>query len=582
MYAKTLQRLTFYNKSNHCAHTGFSMTLRSLLRFTFAATMLGSAMCPTAYAQAVWLSHQIKSPDATNLSGFGFSVGLSDNHAVIGAPYASTSGVYEGGAAYVFAYQNGNWSQQAAIAPPSRPGEGKFGYSVAISGNTLAIGVPNPYGQGRVYVYQCANAVWSEVALLKASDGTMGDQFGLTVAIAGNQVIVGDPLASVVGISGYGKVYVFDGNQNWSQTQTLISSGNTNSNFGAALSVSGDLLAVGEPGATDSGETDAGAVYMYSLSNGTWNESTNVITPDHVDAGDEFGFSVSLDNTNLIIGAPGTDTAGTTDQGAAYLYEESAGTWQQNTKFVQTDAPQDASLGSEVMISNDTAWVNQPNDLGTNGVVNRYSDDNGTWEKGATITDPDNTDPADFGFSLAVDSSGQLAIGNIHGDTVYLYNKRDMSLVIDAPRSTVPNGSPDIRLIATNNDTNTAYNIQLAVTQNPNNAVMVQTAGLTGGTCNITNMETEAVCSISSIPANGGEATMTVGLKADTAASTIDLKGAITTAAPELTTSTSIKVATSGSGTSGGGSSGLIGLGILTTLLMGRVWLPRKRCPPIT
>ena len=137
---------------------------------------------------------------------------------------------------------------------------GRFGYSVAISGDTVVVGAPHTTvgdnaWQGAAYVFTEPASGWTnmtQTAKLTASDGKTCDYFGDSVAISGNTVAVGAYSATVGGDICRGAAYVFaepaSGWTNMTQTAKLTSSrGAVGNDFGGAIAISGNTVVVGGP-----------------------------------------------------------------------------------------------------------------------------------------------------------------------------------------------------------------------------------------------------------------------------------------------------------------------------------------------
>ncbi len=295
------------------------------------------------------------------------------------------------GAVYVFARNGGSWSQHAYIKASNTGAFDLFGASVALSndGNTLVVGAKgedsnatgistggNGEGDnsannaGAVYVFDRTGGSWSQQAYIKASNTEALDFFGTSLALSngGNTLVIGargeDSDATGISTDGSGEgdnsaeragaVYVFsrDGGSWFQQAYVKASNTETDDWFGTsvALSSDGNTLVVGALGedstaagiSTDgTGEGDnsvsnAGVVYVFGHSGGSWLQQTYVKAPN-VGESDLFGFSVSVsgDGNTLAVGAlsedsnaigvtHGADVAGAdnseADAGAVYLY----------------------------------------------------------------------------------------------------------------------------------------------------------------------------------------------------------------------------------------------------------------------
>jgi hypothetical protein len=158
--------------------------------------------------------------DAADNQRFGFTMAISGNTAVIGA--RGDSG-YKG-AAYVFVRENGVWSQQAKLTASDGAAVDVFGLGVAISGDTAIIGASQDDdggdNSGSAYVFIRTGTSWSQQAKLTASDATGGASFGTAVAFVGDTAVIGAPSG---GGSGFAYVFTRTGTS-WSQQGKLIPS----------------------------------------------------------------------------------------------------------------------------------------------------------------------------------------------------------------------------------------------------------------------------------------------------------------------------------------------------------------------
>ncbi|MEA3452058.1 MAG: FG-GAP repeat protein, partial [Bacteroidota bacterium] len=216
-----------------------------------------------------------------------------------------------------------------------------FGRSVATSGNYAIVGAhqnnSNSDGSGAAYIFELAGAEWIQTAKFEPTDGAADDEFGYSVDIDGNFAVVGSYMDDDRGDQS-GSVYIFRNNSGtWEQVTKLVASdGEQNDNFGISVSISGNYIIVGAPGDDDNG-TNSGAVYMYQYMGTYWNETKISITGN--DQGDELGTSVAIEGNYAVIGAMGDDDIGPSN-GAAYILKNNSGTWGQTNKIWSTDIAQ--------------------------------------------------------------------------------------------------------------------------------------------------------------------------------------------------------------------------------------------------
>ena len=129
---------------------------------------------------------------------FGDSVAISGDTVVVGAG-RTTSAPTEPGSAYVFVRSGTVWTQQAEADRRRRlPPATTSATRSRSRGDTVVVGAPyDDVGanadQGSAYVFVRSGAAWSQQQKLTASDGAAGDYFGYSVAISGDTVVVGAP-----------------------------------------------------------------------------------------------------------------------------------------------------------------------------------------------------------------------------------------------------------------------------------------------------------------------------------------------------------------------------------------------------
>lgn len=229
-------------------------------------------------ATGVWAQQgpRLVPSDAADGDLFGRAVSLSADTTLIGALQADPGGKSDAGAAYVFARnpQSGAWSQQAKlVADDGAAGDG-FGYTVAVSGDTAVVGAPgaDPGGKsdaGAAYVFarNPQSGAWSQQAKLVASDGVLGAAFGSAAALSGDRIAITAAAAAVNGQAAAGAVYVFTrtpGQGSWVPEARLgADDAALNDRAGYGVALSGDTLALGASGKDRSVDPDVGAAYIF-------------------------------------------------------------------------------------------------------------------------------------------------------------------------------------------------------------------------------------------------------------------------------------------------------------------------------
>ena len=254
------------------------------------------------------------------------------------------------------------WSNQAKY-DDGEANYDQLGKSVSISGDgkTGVAGTVNHDGaKGAIYVYDFTD--WVAPTKLQASDKQSNDEFGYSVAISndGNTIAVGAPFSDYYSYNNAGAVYIFTkSNGSWSQQDKLVTSdAYTNSFFGMSVAIShnGNLVVAGAPGDL----TYAGAAYVFTRSGSTWSQEQKLMIGGTVaQVGyDEAGSSVSVsgDGLHIMVGAKYEDTNGTNAGSIYYWTRPSSGanaTMRQ--RFQHSDASQYDNAGklNSIEISGD-------------------------------------------------------------------------------------------------------------------------------------------------------------------------------------------------------------------------------------
>ena len=311
----------------------------------------------------------------------------------------------------------------------------EFGISVAVDGNTAVIGAyqddhtddGNTIGNaGSAYVFTKVSGVWRQVAKLTASDGDTSDEFGYSVAVNGETVVVGAHLDDHTDGDGdtdddEGAAYVFtkpaNGWADMTQTAKLTAFGAAaNDEFGISVAVDGNTVLVGAH-QYDSGK---GAAYVFTKPYTGWadsNETAKSIASDAA-ANDEFGISVALDGDNAVIGAyhdDHTDDGNTIgNAGSAYVFTKVSGVWSQKAKLIAVDGAANDEFGISVAVNGDTVVVGARQDDTSNGAAYVFTEVSGVWKHVAKLTADDGAANDEFGISVAVD--GDTIVVGAHQD----------------------------------------------------------------------------------------------------------------------------------------------------------------------
>jgi len=179
---------------------------------------------------------------------FGLSIAIDGDTAIVGAPLDKNQGEYSYGAAYIYVRNGAGWTLQQKLSGLTRFAQ--FGTSVAISGDTVVVGSTYVQPHGAAYVYVRSGTVWSlQQELIPTSANNTFPSFGSRVAIDGDTILVSDSTDDDQGQDS-GAVYLFNrSGATWSQQQKLrASDGSRFYNFGNSIAIDGDQAVVGSAG----------------------------------------------------------------------------------------------------------------------------------------------------------------------------------------------------------------------------------------------------------------------------------------------------------------------------------------------
>ena len=353
---------------------------------------------------------------------FGNAVAVSGNTMVVGAQFDGTT-ASQAGAAYVYVLSGATWTQQAVLLANDGAVADKFGYSVAISENTIVVGAFNDdsplSNAGSAYVFVRSGTIWTFQQKLTGSDSTADDQFGSSAAVSGDSIIVGANHADLPGNSEAGSAYFYRRSGTvWTFQQKLIPVQGANGvilgdHFGDSAAISGNRIAIGASG-DDNPFTSAGAVYVFVESGGTYTLQQKLTIPSGAN-GDNFGFSVAIEGNTLVGGAlQYTPIISQPAYGAAYVYEFNGSSWVSQGRLTASDGAQFDRFGYSVAVSNNVVAVGAREDDtavgGDAGSAYIFTRSGTTWTQVQKLTPNDPFNGDRFGVSVAL-SSGNLVIG---------------------------------------------------------------------------------------------------------------------------------------------------------------------------
>ncbi len=429
------------------------------------------------------------SKDAQEVDSLGKSISISGDYIVAGAPNEDTNAdtLDNAGSAYIFKRDalNNELKQIAKIQAHDAEENDKFGSTVAISGDYIVVG--SPYedttagglsSAGSTYVFKrnsdSENDI-TQIAKIQASDAEASDQFGYSVSISGNYIVVGahkenpivpPPPASGLEVNDAGSVYLFKidtTNNSVAQISKIqASDAQSNDNFGFSVSINENYILVGAPN-EDTPGSNAGSAYIFKMISDTQIIEIKKVQAIANDSSDDtendaqFGYSVSISGDYFVIGASSKDGASDANIGSAYVYKINSDDPNDPNaithikKIEASDAAADDKFGHIVSISGNYIVVGVPNEdtagnlfsAGSAYIFKKDISDNVTQIKKIEASDPQAMDY--FGYAVSIDKN-HIAVGSVSEDTAatdagsaYIFDIEplDKPYIYNAPISTM-------------------------------------------------------------------------------------------------------------------------------------------------
>ncbi|SNR15294.1 hypothetical protein [Tenacibaculum jejuense] len=331
---------------------------------------------------------KIKASDAASNHRFGERVVIDGNIAVT----VSRSNGEAAGKVYVYTNDgSGNWSQQTILTASDSFAGDNFGSSIALQGNYLVVGASaqtnsSAVDTGAAYLFEYdGSSTWTEVAIFEPSDGSSDDRFGVSASIEGNMVLIGARNGSVGGCA---YLYENDGTGTFTYTETKlepqVQSNYSGARFGHDVLIKNGRAYVSGPYDYSSvGNASAGSVQVWDQANdGTWlrtHRLRGTLTNE------TFGWSIDVEGDYLAIGAMKFETSSTStaNEGRVYVYKAdiNGDYLDSNRVMIQNtdkDSFADQRLGTDVAIENGFLYVGTWGDGKTNGDAVYIFKDDGT------------------------------------------------------------------------------------------------------------------------------------------------------------------------------------------------------------
>jgi hypothetical protein len=332
---------------------------KACFRIALALALSVMLFLPAASADS---TITLTSPNAQKSGEFGYSVAINENDPIVfvGAPEETANAHVSAGNAY---FLNTTTGLITTLTSPNGQAGGGFGFSVSISGTTVVVGAPGETANaqaraGHAYVFDATDG--SLITTLTSPTPQTAGEFGFSVAISGTTVAVGALGETANALPGAGHAYVFDATDGSLITTLTSPNAQLNGLFGLSVSISGTTVVVGAPYETANALLDAGRAYVFDASTGSPIAS---LTSPYAQANGLFGISVSVSCTTVVVGALQETANGQVFAGHAYSFDATTGFL--TTTLTSPNAQVDGLFGSSVAVSGTTVVVGAQQETGS-------------------------------------------------------------------------------------------------------------------------------------------------------------------------------------------------------------------------
>ena len=402
------------------------------LLLLISMVLLFSLIFAADYAEVI----KIVASDRDAYDEFAYSVSISGNYAIVGAfeedeDTAGNNTMYNAGSAYIYEISDSSWVEKTKLVASDRNSNDGFGYSVSISGDYAIVGA---YEAGSAYIFERIDSMWIEVIKLEASDHSGEEWFGYSVSISGDYAIVGASLDDKDSSGSYiadeaGSAYIFERIDSvWTVVAKLVASDQGEYDyFGGAVSISGEHAIVGAY--YDSEDllgtkvlSGAGSAYIFKREDSTWVEETKIIPADRRE-NDYFGMSVSISGNHAIVGAEGNHLA--------YLFSKEDTLWTQKAKlFGGMEFGSSVSIAGDYFIvgaESDSYDANWGSDVYSAGSAYIFKLEGDTCKQEAKLLASDREENDHFGMSVSISENYAIVGTSWEDDDALGANNLDKS-----------------------------------------------------------------------------------------------------------------------------------------------------------
>jgi hypothetical protein len=348
---------------------------------------------------------------------FGFSVAMAGDSALIGAPFADTPAGANAGRAAVFHRRGDGWRHAATLVPEDGGADELFGWSVALDDGlglvgAKGVGRPDTEYPGAAYAFSGQDGAWQQTATLVPDDAVGGDEVGCSVTLTDDTALIGAADTDTAAGNKAGAAYVFERHgDRWQEAATLTPADAASAQqFGRSVAIEANTAVITAPNDSDRQGVGEGAAYMFERTDGEWVEQQR-LAPDDEMTWEVFGATLALAEETAVMGSPNDDIGDALSSGSVWVYERTGDGWNLETRLVASDSDDEDLFGSGVAVADDTIVVGAMGNEDPNG---RYGGSVYLFERtGGTWRQQEKLAPDDGGSDAQFGRTVTLSDGTI-------------------------------------------------------------------------------------------------------------------------------------------------------------------------
>jgi len=355
--------------------------------------------------------------DADGGDQYGHAIASSGNRLLIGAPLDEAAALFAG-SAYLLRREQGLWVEEAKLLASDAALSDRFGWALALEGDVAVVSALFGDGaqpvSGAAYSFLRNGSSWQEMQKIMPADGHSSDWFGRSLAIAGNTCVIGAPQVDdpVFGIDcGAAYVYTLVGAQWVLQEKVFAPDAAAGDNFGQSVAISGDSILVGAPFDDDLGSR-SGSAYVYTRLASSWPFEAKLHAPSGASQ-DFFGYAVALHQEVAVVGAyQGAAPGSQQHSGVGYAYDRSGVQWSGGQPLVPAAAQSGDDFGWSVAVGQDLILLGGRDHLGSGAAV-RFHRGAATWFEDTTLVPVAAAGLESWGHAVVIDGDRQLVSSSL-------------------------------------------------------------------------------------------------------------------------------------------------------------------------